>query len=58
MTQRFAKNSFSEGYKKTIGADFLMKKKYIKTIDKEIEFMIWDTAVKIKNYFFTIFNYN
>jgi Ras-related protein Rab-23 len=44
MTQRFAKNIFTNDYKKTLGVDFLMKKKYIKVIDKEVEFMIWDTA--------------
>jgi Ras-related protein Rab-23 len=44
MTQRFAKNIFTNEYKKTLGVDFLMKKKYIKPIDKEVEFMIWDTA--------------
>ena len=27
-----------------MGVDFLIKKKYIKSIDKEVEFMIWDTA--------------
>jgi small GTP-binding protein len=27
-----------------LGVDFLIKKKYIKSIDKEVEFMIWDTA--------------
>jgi Ras-related protein Rab-23 len=44
MTQRFAKNIFTNDYKKTLGVDFLMKKKYIRSIDKEVEFMIWDTA--------------
>ncbi len=31
-------------YKKTLGVDFLMKKKYVKALDREVEFMIWDTA--------------
>jgi len=44
LTQRFAKNIFSNDYKKTLGVDFLMKKRYIKQIDKEVEFLIWDTA--------------
>ena len=44
LTQRFAKNIFSSDYKKTLGVDFLMKKKYIKAIDREVEFMMWDTA--------------
>ena len=44
MTQRFAKNIFTSDYKKTRGVDFLVKKKFIKAINKEVEFMIWDTA--------------
>ena len=44
MAQRFAKNIYTDDYKKTLGVDFLLKKKYIKQIDKEVEFMIWDTA--------------
>jgi Ras-related protein Rab-23 len=44
MTQRFAKNIFTNEYKKTLGVDFLVKKKYIKQVDREVEFMIWDTA--------------
>jgi Ras-related protein Rab-23 len=44
LAQRFAKNIFTNQYKKTLGVDFLMKKKYIKAIDKDVEFMIWDTA--------------
>ncbi len=44
MIQRFSKNVFSTEYKKTLGVDFLMKKKYVKKVGKEIEFLIWDTA--------------
>jgi Ras-related protein Rab-23 len=44
MTQRFAKNIYTAEYKKTLGVDFLMKKKFVKAINKEVEFMIWDTA--------------
>jgi Ras-related protein Rab-23 len=44
MTQRYVKNLFTNEYKKTLGVDFLTRKKYIKTIDKTVEFMIWDTA--------------
>lgn len=42
MTQRFAKGSFTEEYKKTLGCDFLMKRRVVGNI--EIEFLIWDTA--------------
>lgn len=44
MTQRFAKDIFTNEYKKTLGVDYLQKEKYIKSIDKEVQFMIWDTA--------------
>jgi len=27
-----------------LGVDFLMKIKYVKALDREVEFMIWDTA--------------
>lgn len=42
LTQRFAKGSFTNEYKKTLGVDFLSTKRNI--MDKEIEFLIWDTA--------------
>jgi Ras-related protein Rab-23 len=44
MAQRFAKNIFTNEYKKTLGVDFLLKRKFIKSINRDIEFMIWDTA--------------
>ena len=44
MAQRFSKNIFTSEYKKTLGVDFLLKRKFIKAINKDIEFMIWDTA--------------
>ena len=44
LTIKFVKNIFTTEYKQTLGVDFLNIKKYIKTIDQEIEFYIWDTA--------------
>lgn len=44
LSLRFAKEIFSEEYKKTLGVDFLQKKKFVKSIGKEVEFNIWDTA--------------
>ncbi len=41
---RFAKDQFSDQYKKTIGVDFLQKRKFIKTVGREVGFHIWDTA--------------
>jgi len=44
LVQRFAKNYFKEEYKKTLGVDFLIKKIYVKQIDRECEFLIYDCA--------------
>lgn len=43
ITQRFAKGIFTDEYKKTLGVDFLMKKRKISNLE-EVEFLIWDTA--------------
>ena len=44
LTVKFVKNIFTTQYKQTLGVDFLNIKKYIKKIDQEIDFYIWDTA--------------
>ena len=44
LTIKFVKNVFTTEYKQTLGVDFLNIKKYIKKIDQEIDFYIWDTA--------------
>ena len=44
LTIKYVKGKFTSDYKKTLGVDFLNIKKYIKNIEKEIEFYIWDTA--------------
>ena len=44
LTIKYVKGKFTTEYKKTLGVDFLNIKKYIKNIEKEIEFYIWDTA--------------
>ena len=44
LTVKFVKNIFTTEYKKTLGVDFLTIKKYIKKLDREIEYYIWDTA--------------
>ena len=44
LTVKFVKDVFTTEYKKTLGVDFLTIKKYIKKLDREIEFQIWDTA--------------
>ena len=44
LTIKFAKNIYTTEYKKTLGVDFLNTKRYVKAIDREVEFYIWDTA--------------
>ena len=44
MITRFAKNSYTDEYKKTLGVDFLEKDKFIKDAGEEVKFHIWDTA--------------
>ena len=44
LTIKFVKDIFTTQYKQTLGVDFLNIKKYIKKIDQEIDFYIWDTA--------------
>ena len=44
LTIKYVKGKFTTEYKKTLGVDFLNIKKYIKSIDKEVDFYIWDTA--------------
>ena len=44
LTIKFAKNIYTTEYKKTLGVDFLNTKRYVKAIDREVEYYIWDTA--------------
>ena len=44
LTIKFVKNIYTSEYKKTLGVDFLRTKKYVKPIDREVEYFIWDTA--------------
>jgi len=44
LAVKFVKDIFTSEYKQTLGVDFLTTKKYIKKIEQEIEFYIWDTA--------------
>ena len=44
LTVKFVKDIFTTQYKQTLGVDFLNIKKYIKNIELEIDFYIWDTA--------------
>lgn len=44
LALRYAKETFTDQYKKTLGVDFLQKKKFIKSVGQDIEFHIWDTA--------------
>jgi len=42
LTQRFCKGTFTSEYKKTLGVDFLTKRRNIN--NTEVEYLIWDTA--------------
>ena len=44
LTIKYVKNIYTTEYKKTLGVDFLNTQRYIKSIDKEVDFYIWDTA--------------
>ena len=44
MITRFAKNSYSDEYKKTLGVDFLEKEMFVKSEGETVNFHIWDTA--------------
>lgn len=44
MAIKFVKNIYTSEYKKTLGVDFLSTKRYLKPLDKEVDFTVWDTA--------------
>ena len=44
MITRFAKNSYTDEYKKTLGVDFLEKEMFISEKGEDVKFHIWDTA--------------
>eukprot|EP00741_Cyanophora_paradoxa_P008969 tig00001415_g8682.t1 len=44
MIKRFGKGEWTDGYKKTIGVDFLEKEHYIPALGETVKMMLWDTA--------------
>jgi small GTP-binding protein len=44
MTTRFTQNSFDSDYKRTIGADFAVKRMVIPDIDAHVTLQCWDLA--------------
>jgi small GTP-binding protein len=44
MIKRFASGEYDDKYKKTIGAAFKEKELFIKSANKTVKFMLWDTA--------------
>lgn len=44
MLRRFVKGDFTETYKKTIGAEFMEKDVFIKSMNQTVRLMLWDTA--------------
>jgi Ras-related protein Rab-23 len=41
---RFVKGIYSDEYKKTLGVAFLEKYEYVKNVDTDVNYLIWDTA--------------
>lgn len=44
LIHRFAEDSFTDDYKRTLGVDFLTKTMYEGSLNATINFEIWDTA--------------
>jgi Ras-related protein Rab-23 len=44
LVRQFATGKYDENYKQTIGVSFTEKKMFVKEIEQNITFMLWDTA--------------
>jgi len=44
LVQRFCKGKFTSEYKKTIGADFLERECFVRSLNTTVTLMLWDTA--------------
>ena len=44
MIRRFCTGSYTDGYKKTIGVDFLEREFFLRSAGQEVKMMLWDTA--------------
>ncbi|KAH9271346.1 hypothetical protein BASA83_006436 [Batrachochytrium salamandrivorans] len=44
LRNQFVHRQFVQGYKATIGADFITKKVRVESLSKSVSFQIWDTA--------------
>lgn len=44
LIMRFCRGTFSGVYKRTLGVDFLERKKYVQQAKTEVRFQLWDTA--------------
>lgn len=44
LVRRYCKGDFTTEYKKTIGADFLEKDVFVKSLNDNVKIMLWDTA--------------
>lgn len=45
MIRQFVQNKYDDNYKKTIGAAFMEKEHYVKSIGDSVKFMLWDTGM-------------
>lgn len=44
LLRRWVYNEYDDNYKKTIGAAFMEKEHYVKSIGESVKFLLWDTA--------------
>ena len=44
MITRFAKGEWTDGYKKTIGTDFMERDMFVRSRGEAVKLMLWDTA--------------
>ncbi|KAH3745284.1 Ras family GTPase [Pelomyxa schiedti] len=44
LIRRFAKDTYTDEYKKTIGVDFLEKQFFVPSVGESVKMMLWDTA--------------
>lgn len=44
MLRRYVKGVFTDQYKKTIGAEFMEKEVFVKSLSQTVKLMLWDTA--------------
>ena len=54
MISRFAKGTFTDEYKKTLGVDFLQKTHFVKEVSKYLQSLILHKAKKLNSTYGTL----